>query len=246
MIGRLLLLMAVFGTISTAVGAVSTRVCLTDGSTPLRLADPNVPFVYQDIMVGTNLTIIVSSDCGGFWAGGLFMVEPYRDCAVLSGRDYNPATSDWQGSRLPAAGVRARVYRWEGSDVIGFELAGHQTAYAGDWFIVDYNAVTEGICKVGLYDYDVSFDQPVYDLTFFHVPTRDFDTSTKVDLADFAIFASQWRAEDYVDPNQLRACDLDANGRIDAYDLILFTEYWLERTALPPAAGAAAQHIFRE
>jgi hypothetical protein len=230
MIAKLSLLMAVFGTISTAVGAVSTRVCIADGSTPLKLADPNVPFVYRDIMVGTKLTIIVSSDCGGFWAGGLFMINPYGEYAVLSGRDYNAATSDWQGSHLPAAGRGACVYRWDGADVIGFELGGHETAQAGDWFIVDYNAITAGSCKVGLYDYDVSFNQPVYDLTFFHVPTRDFDTSTKVDFADFAIFASQWQAEDCFDPNRCEASDLDADGRIDAYDLILFADYWLERT----------------
>ena len=51
---------------SIAAGEVSTRVCLSDANTPLELADPNIPFVYRDIMVGTKLTIIVDSNIAGF------------------------------------------------------------------------------------------------------------------------------------------------------------------------------------
>ena len=50
---------------SGASGELSTRVCLADVNTPLELADPKVPFIYRDIMVGTKLTIIVDSNAYG-------------------------------------------------------------------------------------------------------------------------------------------------------------------------------------
>ncbi|MCJ7729293.1 MAG: hypothetical protein MUO27_05395, partial [Sedimentisphaerales bacterium] len=62
---------------SVVVGAVkeniSTRVYFRDSNTPLELADPNVPWVYRDIMVGTRLTIIVDSNASGSWSGGLLI-----------------------------------------------------------------------------------------------------------------------------------------------------------------------------
>ncbi|MHC4736714.1 MAG: hypothetical protein ACYTDW_20005, partial [Planctomycetota bacterium] len=57
-----LTLLAIFlGMASVAAGKVSTRVCLADGNTPFPPVDSNFPHVYPDIMVGTRLTIIVSS-----------------------------------------------------------------------------------------------------------------------------------------------------------------------------------------
>ena len=216
-----------------AAGEISTRVCLADGNTPLELADPNVPFVYRDIMVGTKLTIIVSSDTGGHWGqdgGGLYVPASDISCGVLSGRDYNDTTDDWAGSRFNAAGKEARVCSWEDKDVIGFDLYGHSSATRGDWFIIDYEALKIGQCRVEFWDYNISWDWPICCHQFSHVPTRDFDDSTKVDFADFAIFASQWLEAGCVDPNWCEGNDLDTDGTVDSNDLALFAEYWLERT----------------
>jgi hypothetical protein len=218
---------------SVLKGEVSVRVCLADGNTPLELADPNIPFVYRDIMVGTWLTIIVSSDTNDDWDGELAVIGEDREYGMLSARDYNEATFDWAGSRLPAAGDMARVWdlvSWP--DFRGFYLAVETRAdvVPGDWFIIDYNATDIGTCNVAFYDHAVSWEYPIYFLTFSHVPTRDFNCDTKVDFADLAVFASYWQLIGCNDPNGCEGTDLDTNGNIDLNDLILFTEYWLEST----------------
>jgi len=216
-----------------ATAKVSTRVCLADGNTPLELADPNVPFVYRDITVGTKYTVIVSSDTGGHWGqdgGGLYIRTSDISCGVLSGRDYDETTSDWEGSRFEAAGSGARVYAWADQDVTGFDLYGHSSAVPGDWFIIDYKALKVGQCSVEFWDYNISWDWPICCHRFSHVLTQDFDNNTKVDLADLAIFASQWLAKGCMDRNWCEASDLDRDGTINLDDFALFAEYWLERT----------------
>lgn len=217
---------------SLAAAEVSIRVCLTDGNTPLESADANTPFVYRDIMVGTKLTIIVASDAAGSWAGGLYIEGPDRDYGVLSARGYNDAARDWEGSRFEAAGLRARVRIVEDFLNSGFELNSHNTATAGDWFIIDYTATQVGGSRVGLYDYTVPENAffPVYELLFSHVPARDFDQDGTVGLADFAVFASYWGATDCTAPDWCQGADLNADGRVDGADLALFADYWLEKT----------------
>ena len=228
---KLILLMVFFGMAQLARGEVSTRVCLANGNMPLELADPCIPFVYRDIMVGTKLTIIVHSDLGGYWdGGGLYIVDPYRDYGVLSGRDYNNITLDWEGSRFEAAGGQARVFDWEDDFMSGFDFYGDELAEAGDWFIIDYNATQIGDCNVAFYDYTVSPFDPIYCLSFSHVRTRDFNKSTKVDFGDFTMFASHWRETGCVGPNWCEGADLDTSSTVDINDLMLFTNYWLERT----------------
>ena len=206
---------------SAAIGGISTTVCLADGNTPLE---------YQEIMVGTNLTIIVSSDANGYWDGGLFIRDPYRDYGVLSGRDYNDTTNDWEGSRSEAAGDGACVYNWEDDVMSGFDLYGDNDAVVGDWFIIDYNATNVGDCNVGFYDYSVSMEYPIYSIEFTHVRTRDFNEDTKVDFADFAILASYWQETGCSDPNWCEGTDLNTDSNVDVNDLMLFCEYWLEKT----------------
>jgi len=219
------------------MGKVSTRVCLADANTPLELADPNIPFVYRNIMVGTRLTIIVDSNIAGFWEGGLFIVGTDRDYGVLSGRDYNDTTLDWEGSRFEAAGDGALVFdRWDdiqsGFDLYccDFDLYGHISVVAGDWFIIDYTATNVGVCKIGFYDHSVSWDYPVYYHVFSHVRTRDFDNDARVDFNDFAVLASHWQETDCIDPNWCEGTDLDTDGNVDCNDLTLFMDYWLKRT----------------
>jgi hypothetical protein len=235
--------LAVFGLFlalsSVAAAEVSTRVCLADGNTPLEWADPNVPFVYRDIMVGTKLTIIVSSDMPEFWSGGLYIAGTDREYGVLSARDLNTITLDWEGSHFEAAGDGAAVYESYDSIVRGFDLLGDGNPYdrttssqAGDWFVIDYIATGVGNCKVGFYDYDGSggSDYPVYDLMFSHVRTRDFNQDSRVDLADFALLASHWLETGCGQPEWCAGADIDKDGNVDYDDLTFLAEYWLQTT----------------
>jgi hypothetical protein len=211
---------------------VFIRVCLADGNTPLKLADPCIPFVYRPIMVGTHLTIIVSSDTGGrYWGGGLYIFDPYRDYGVLIGKDYNETTSDWEGSHLEAAGPGATVWDMPESFKSGFELATDvENTIPGDWFIIDYNATNVGDCNVWLYDYEFSFDEPNYAMAFTHVPTRDFDNDGIVDFSDFAVLGLNWQRTDCFEPENCSGTDFDADGYVGISNLRQFAEYWLEKT----------------
>jgi len=205
---------------SVAAGEVSTRVCLADGNTPLE---------YTDIMVGTKLTMIVSSDVAQDWfAGGALVIEgeEMQNRGVLYGRDCE--FGECPGSCLPDAGEWATV--WETFfPGIGFDLGSVEDPNAGDWYIIDYNAIDIGDCNVTFYDYDIS-EEPVDILPFHHVRTRDFDNNTKVDFADFAILALYWQETDCNDPNWCEGTDLDIDGNVDSNDLMLFSDYWLETT----------------
>jgi len=226
-----LILFVIFLNITSVVrGEVSIRVCLADGNTPLELADPNIPFVYRDTMVGTRLTIIVSSDANDYWSGDLAIIGEDQDYGMLSARDYNETIDDWAGSHLPAASDMARVWDWSETDVQLFNMEGYLTAVAGDWFIIDYAAISVGTCNVAFYDHTVSWEYPIYFLVFSHVPTRDFNGDTNVDFADFAVFASQWQLTDCNDTGWCSGTDLNMDGNVYWDDLLLFTEYWLEST----------------
>jgi len=215
---------------SIAAGEVSTRVCLADANTPLELADPNVPFVYRDIMVGTKLTIIVDSNIAESWDGGLYIAITDSNYGVLSARDYNDTTLDWEGSRFEAAGDKAMVQ--DVQDVVnsGFDLYSYNSAVAGDWFVLDYTATNIGVCKVDFYDYYLSWDYPIYFHVFSHVRTRDFNQDTKVDFADLALLALYWLETGCSGPDWCAGTDLNADGTVDRDDLMFFADYWLERT----------------
>lgn len=230
---RVLPFMLILATATVSRGEVSTRVCLADGNTPLEPINSTPTLIeYPDIMVGTKLTIIVSSDTAGQWDGGLYISDPHRDYGVLSGRDYNNTNWDWEGSHFEAAGKGALVFDCQDDIRSGFDLYGHRTAVPGDWFIIDYTATKVGECKVGFYDYGGpgGVDEPVYYLVFSHVPTCDFDSSTKVDLADFGIFASFWQGTNCNEPDWCEGTDLNNSGNVDFDDLMLFADYWLEET----------------
>lgn len=227
---KLVLLVLFFSVASTAIGEVSTRVCLADGNTPFPPIDSNFPHIYPDIMVGTKLAIIVSSDTGENWWGGLIIKGTNLNYGALLARDYNETTLDWEGSRFPEAGTGARVNTFAESGKYGFQLLGHSSAVAGDWFIIDFNAINVGDCNVGYYDFNIDLGDPIYDLSFYHVRTRDFNNDTVVDFADFGVLASYWQVADCNDPNWCEGTDLDTSGTVDSNDLGLFVDYWLEET----------------
>jgi len=240
---------------SIAMGEVSARVCLADANTPLELADPNLQtdpnvFVYRKIMVGTKLTIIIDSNVPGYWDGGLYISATYGGYGVLSARDYNDITTDWDGSCLEAAGENAKVSVISENVRSGFELFAASDAVAGDWFILDYNATKIGICQVDFYDYNFVWDDPnfifnpddpdydfvwddpyfYYSYVFSQVRTRDFNQDTKVDFADLALFSLYWLQTDCSDPDWCTGTDLNTDGVVDQADLKLFTDFWLEKT----------------
>ena len=65
---RLIFLLIPLVTIPAALGKVSAGARRADGITPLE---------YQDIMVGTRLTIIVDSNVAEYWYGGFLIVEKF-------------------------------------------------------------------------------------------------------------------------------------------------------------------------
>jgi hypothetical protein len=226
MMKKVMPLVLILATATVCTGEVFPQVYLADSNTPLPLRDPNIPFVYQDIMVGTRFTIIIYSNVAEYWSGSLAIADANMDLGVLSAR--GPQNDgDWKGSHLLAAGKEAAVYDWEEAGIDGFDLyTGSTSIQTGDWFIIDYNAINIGTCTVGFYDDGIS----IYYLKFSQVRTRDFNKDTRVDFTDFAIFASHWQENECGDPNWCEGTDLDTNGGVDVNDLMLFTEYWLEKT----------------
>jgi hypothetical protein len=218
---------------------VWTTVYCWDGVTSLEAIDPNHPTVYRDITVGTKLAIVISSDKGEYWFGGLTLSREDGACAELSGRGCSPpvlGSSECTGSCLAAAGKRALASSFSDPWSLGFYFntspAPTSSPVAGDWFVVDYRAEQVGTCQVRLYYYFASFDVPIQDLFFTHVPTRDFNGDAVVDFEDFALLTVHWNS--LVDAEGSGAAfDLNSDGRIDLGDLVLFSEYWLERTDCP-------------
>ncbi|MHC4170508.1 MAG: hypothetical protein ACYSWQ_26505 [Planctomycetota bacterium] len=228
---------------STARGAVLATVFLADGETPLESADPNVPFFYRDIMVGTKLTIVVSSDTAESWDGQLRITGTDRAYGSVSARDFNDVTPTRKGSIFEAAGELAAVEPFENSDQAGVTLSAGRSVMAGDWFIFDYTATNVGNCRVDFYELivppgaDFDPDNPrdpeevlLHEMVFSHVPTRDFNSDTKVDFIDFAIMAAFNGITNCAHLNGCEGTDLDLDGDVDCDDLMLFAEYWLERT----------------
>jgi hypothetical protein len=213
-----------------ARGIVKTTVYRADGTTPLELTDPN-NYIYRDIMVGTKLTLIVDSNVGGlgYWASDLTVEGGDVNYGQLFARDFNENNEDYEGSHFEAAGPEAVVWRWEEPDVNGFSMYtdfDDEDVEAGNWFVIDYNAIDIGDCNVVFYQ---NFEED-HQFGFTHVPTRDFNGDTVVDFEDFGILASYWRVSDCNDPNWCHGADLDIDGWVDPNDLGLFADYWLEKT----------------
>ncbi len=225
---------------SLAPGEVFVTAYRCDGTTPLTLKDPNTPHVYSDIMVGTKLVLVVSSDelrKRDPWWGALLSTQDDWEHGKLMGRGYDandPMLNYW-GSCLPAAGRSPLVTFFveaPGLDLyrIGFDLMTYPDALPGDWFVLDYIAEKAGPSHVGLFDYALSLDVAKETLAFTHVPSRDFKGNGIVDFADFASLALHWRQP--IDPNVDPAPpqDIDADHLIGPRDLAMFSQYWLERT----------------
>jgi hypothetical protein len=233
MLKQTLIILSIIATITGyAYGNVSTNVYISDSNIPLGVADINTPLVYKDIMVGTKLAIVIDSNAAELWSGGLYLMGGYRDFGILTGRDFNNITLDWQGSRFEAAGSEARVFPYDDDLLSGFDFYGDIYATAGLWYVIDYTALKEGSCSVGFYDYNIDWFTPVYNLMFNQVPTRDFNSDYIVNFQDFAVFAAKWQVTDSDETGGFSKVDLNKDSRIDVNDLTLFTDFWLERTQI--------------
>lgn len=215
-----------FISISSTKAEIFTNVFLRDSNTPVQLIDANFPHIYKNIMVGTKLKIIVSSDTSDYWTdgGALAIEETYWPYGYLTA-----------GEPLPAAGINADVFPWEEElppPVIGFILytAGVDEVYKGDWFRVDYDAVDIGNCSVGFYDFYMNWSAPIYNLSFNHVPSCDYNNDTIVNFQDFRIFVSHWLEINCQSSGWCEGADLDTNGSVEIEDLMRFCEFWLEKT----------------
>ncbi len=244
---------------SVASAEISAHVYLADEMTPLPLADPNVPDVYRDIMVGTRLTIFISSDAPGGWSGLLWLSGDNMASGSLTGRGYNDPPGGlpgYEGSCLEGAGMYARVQDSHIPRGVGLSLLCTGLATIGDWFVLDYEARGIGACSIGLYSSSAPGDPnglrseypgPVpeipFDLiqvvSFNHVVSRDFSGDAVVNFVDFAILANRWMDAEDVDVPVFR--DLDADGVIAFSDIALFSEYWLERTEVLPVASGPTE-----
>jgi hypothetical protein len=246
---KLLVLVLAAALTPVAAARVWVTVYQPDGKAPLSAVDADHPNVYRDIMVGTRLTLVVSSDSREDWLGTLLLSGDDVNDARLSGRGLTPPPpgpyklSTYKDSSLNAAGTKAYVQDIQDIYGIGLVLRndaqpyitnGHP-AYPGDWFVVDYYAEQAGSCEVGLYKLATGPDVLLQTLSFTHVPSRDFNRDTRVDFQDFARSASGWRSAGDPGSSQMADLDLNADGRVDLADLASFSRYWLERPDSPIA-----------
>jgi hypothetical protein len=235
---RKLIVLAVIAALASPAGArVWTTVYRCDGVTPLPAVDPNHPTTYADIMVGTRLVLVVSSDKGEYWMGALLLSREDANYGILSGRGYVNLPASYKDSCLPAAGETASATPHVEASRVGvdFHTSHMLPTLPGDWFIFDYRAQRVGACHVGFYDLFANYNVPLDTLSFTHVPSRDFNGDGVVDFQDLALLAAHWDGQ--ADPNSsASACDLNADGRIDLSDLALFSEYWLARTDCAPVS----------
>ncbi len=216
---KILLLTILFLKSAVVLGDVTLSVYETDGITP---------FDGRDIIVGTELTVIINSDSGDYWSGGVFLAGDNRGLGVLSARDWDPNTLDWAGSRTEAAGAMATVWEYQDSWLWGCDL--YTDSYgveAGDWFILDYEATAVGDPNFGFYDYSQSWDYPVSTVTFTQVPSPDFDKDGVVNLADFAHLSLYWLETDCEEISWCEGADLNTDTVVDMQDLALLSDYWL-------------------
>jgi hypothetical protein len=246
-----LVLLSLF--VCPALATFHVDMYLSDGNTPLPLRDPNVPNDYCDVMVGTRLLAIVSSDSTARKLGYVTMSWEDDLKGRLFGKIYNADTDNFDGSVLGAAGRGASVRGIEGPDGVGFQFeGGSKSTYVGRWFTWDYNVIEIGDCNIILTQgfettgvKEPNFNPPpvtTTTITLHHVPSRDFDKDSLVNFRDFAILARLWRAKAAPDPNAAAdpnavpsPSDLDGDGYVTVSDLRAFSRFWLNSAVAPIA-----------
>ena len=189
------------------------------------------PLWIQEVMVGTQVSLVVHSDTDDLWSGGLFIHDVDRGRGVLSSRNSaDPNDPAGRASCLKAAGPRAFVLGWNDSQMSGFDLYSDElTRHAGNWFVLDYTPRAEGECTIHYYDHSSSFTvaDPNLKVSLVNTATRDLNSDGVVNFEDFAIFSTHWMAADCTDPNAAGRADLDRNGSVGLVDVLMFADFWL-------------------
>ena len=202
-------------------------------SIQIRISDPNTleGMDLTEVMVGTQLSLVIHSDANDFWSGGFFIGGQDRAIGQLLARDKDPNSRDWTGSHLEAAGELASVIEWKDSNIWGFDMyADDFEREPNDWFVVDYNAIGEGECDIIFYNHDYSWTvaDPNVSISFLNTPTRDLYADGFVNYADFAIFSSYWLDPNCSDPNAgCYKADFSRDGDVGLEDVIMFADFWL-------------------
>ena len=214
-------LSAVFIAVMSASAAIEIRVC-----------DPNDlrPLGIDEIMMGTQVSLVVSSDANDLWSGGLFIHDAHRSRGVLRARHSADPNDPAGSSCLLAAGDRAFVRAWNDSLMSGFDLyTDDYSRETGNWFVLDYTPLAEGDCVLHFYDHSKSFTvaDPNLPVSLQNSPTRDWNANGTVDLADYAVLASRWMAQNCGEPDWCGGVDLDRDGNVGIVDLLMFADYWL-------------------
>jgi len=224
-------LAATIALLALSAGA-QARVWMTvyrcDGTTPLASVDPNHPDVYADIMVGTKLVVVVSSDVSLDFSGHM----QFSDDGLMSlaGRGYDAKRRMYVDSVLPAAGEWADVRSRNNVGIAGFGLITDFSPSRGDWFIFDYQAERTGSCSLELYD-GRDWTAPIDTLFFTHVPSCDFNGDNWVDFEDMALLTSHISPIANPVSEKHTAFDVNRDHTVDFRDLAEFAGHWLERIA---------------
>lgn len=215
----MVLLILILSGWQVAGASISVRVCGPVGE---------MPFDFQEIMVGQKLTFIISSDVDEYWSGALFIEEDDRQIGRLGARNSDPNTHDCDESRYPAAGDHAMVIPWTDSYIWGFDMYGSDSnRLPDDWYIIDYYAEQPGTCQVDFYDYNSSWDEPELSFEFVQLPSCDFNDDEIVNGLDFMRLAEYWLFDDCNDVNDCIPLDLNFDTTINGTDLEMFTNFWL-------------------
>ena len=202
-------------------------------SVEIRISDPNTlkELNLTEVMVGTQLSLVIHSDANDFWSGGFFIEGQDRAIGQLQARDKDPNSRDWTGSHLENAGEGASVLQWKDSNIWGFDMyADDFEREPNDWFVVDYNAISEGQCDIIFYNHDYSWTiaDPNVSISFLNTPTRDLYADGFVNYVDFAVFSSYWLDSNCSDPNaNCYKADFSRNGSVGLEDVIMFADFWL-------------------
>ena len=127
---------------SVAAAKVWVTVYQYDGKTPLAAVDANQPDVYREIMVGTRLTLVISSDTADKWGGNLELSRDDAPYGTLSGRgftyvfprpDHKIKIPTYKDSCLDAAGTKATVMDCMDDYSIGLNFGNDTNPYQPRW-----------------------------------------------------------------------------------------------------------------
>ena len=213
------LIVLMFGLIGVTLAESTINVYQADGITP---------YYNNTLMEGSQLTLLITTDCNDYWSGGVFIANDNRLLGELNGIDTDPNTRDWDGSHYDNAGYYANITSWKDSNIWGYDLYGSDVnSVPGDWFIINYEAIGAGDPNVWFLDYNNSWKIPTSVVSFNQIKSLDYNTDDIVNLYDFAIISQYWLANNCEDPNWCEGADIDENGIVDSNDIILFGEFWM-------------------